>query len=538
MKFISRSILHFLVVLISVLLKTSVALSNSPAPALVGYWQNWNDFQCPYIQLTQIDTSYNIIAVAFAVPSSGTNWNMTFAPEGMSAADFKGKIDSMHLRGKKVLISVGGANHPIYLTDTLKRNTFVSTMMSIISFYGFDGVDLDVEGTSLTVSGGTIASPVDAKVINMISAIKKIMDHYRNQFGKKMMLTMAPETAFVQGGMSAYSGIWGAYLPVIHALRDSIDIMHVQLYNSGSMYGIDGNIYFQGTVDFILSQTEAVIQGFNTAGGYFAGLRQDQVAVGLPACPSAAGGGYILPDSLKAAINYLRGISPKPARYTKIGAYPNLRGMMDWSINWDAVPNCASRYEYANSFNNIFRPNKFLSLTCFLEAFYDPLSNQMRTDTVKAYLRDTISPYVVVDSTSGLLNSAGTSAMTFTKAVNSRKYFISIRHRNSIETWGSTSGVTFSASLASYNFSSSALQAYGNNLKQIDTSPIRFGVFGGDVNQDGFVDAVDNSIVENASINYVTGYLPADVNGDNLVDASDAIVTDNNSFMFVQRIVP
>jgi chitinase len=42
---------------------------------------------------------------------------------------------------------------------------------------------------------------------------------------------MAPETAFVQGGMSAFTGIWGAYLPVIHALRDSLDMLNVQLYN-------------------------------------------------------------------------------------------------------------------------------------------------------------------------------------------------------------------------------------------------------------------------------------------------------------------
>jgi len=38
--------------------------------------------------------------------------------------------------------------------------------------------------------------------------------------GEGFVLTTAPETAFVQGGFAAYGGIWGAYLPVIHALRD------------------------------------------------------------------------------------------------------------------------------------------------------------------------------------------------------------------------------------------------------------------------------------------------------------------------------
>ena len=281
----------------------NLSFAQIPNPSLIGYWQNWNDTQCPYIQLTQIDTSYNIIPVAFAIPVSGTTYNMTFTPDGITQLTFKKQIDTMHLRGKKVIISIGGANDPVSLPDTIKRNTFITSMMNIINTYGFDGIDIDLEGSSLSVSGGTIANPVDAKVINLIYAIRKIMDLYRVQFGKKMLLTMAPETAYVQGGMSAYAGIWGAYLPVIHSLRDSIEILHVQLYNSGSMYGIDGNIYNQGTVDFILSQTEAVIQGFNTAGGHFSGLRADQIAVGLPACSNAAGGGYIVPDSVKAVEN-------------------------------------------------------------------------------------------------------------------------------------------------------------------------------------------------------------------------------------------
>lgn len=36
-----------------------------------------------------------------------------------------------------------------------------------------------------------------------------------------------------------------------------------------------------------------------------------------------------------AAIKYLRGNGPKPGNYTLVqsGGYPNLRGMMTWSIN-------------------------------------------------------------------------------------------------------------------------------------------------------------------------------------------------------------
>ncbi|MFZ7168292.1 MAG: T9SS type A sorting domain-containing protein, partial [Bacteroidota bacterium] len=156
---------------------------------------------------------------------------------------------------------------------------------------------------------------------------------------------------------SAFGSIWGAYLPVIDALRDSLEILHVQLYNSGTMFGIDGNIYTQGTADFIVAMTEAVIQGFNTSGGLFAGIPANKVAVGLPACTNAAGGGYTDTATVKSALDYLLGKGPKPGTYTLVqsGGYPTLRGMMTWSINWDAVNNCStSSYQYAENFQKIF----------------------------------------------------------------------------------------------------------------------------------------------------------------------------------------
>ncbi|MBL7925104.1 MAG: T9SS type A sorting domain-containing protein [Bacteroidia bacterium] len=182
------------------------------------------------------------------------------------------------------------------------------------------------------------------------------MSDYHAANGKRLILTMAPETAFVQGGMSGYGGIWGAYLPVIDALRDSLEILQVQLYNSGSMYGIDGNIYAQGTADFIVAMTEAVLQGFNTAGGMFPGLPASKVAIALPACPAAAGGGFTDTATVSAAIDYLRGNGLQPGTYTltQAGGYPTLRGMMTWSINWDVVNTCATTYQYAENYENIF----------------------------------------------------------------------------------------------------------------------------------------------------------------------------------------
>lgn len=331
--------------------------AQMPNPALIGYWQNWNNTSAPYIELSEVDSRYNVINVAFALPKAGTDYYMEFVPDKGTPKEFKSKISELKNKGKKVLISVGGATAPITLSNNTERDSFVSSLTNIINYYEFDGIDIDFEGTSLSISGGTIANPTDAGVGNLIDAIKQIMSKFRTKNNKKLLLSMAPETAFVQGGMSAYSGIWGAYLPVINALRDSIDILQVQLYNSGTMYGIDSKIYSQSTPDFIIAMTEAVIQGFNTTGGKFDGLPANKISVALPACSMAAGGGFADTATVKKALEYIMGKGNKPGSYilSKTGGYSDLRGMTTWSINWDAVNTCGTTYEFAQNFERIFK---------------------------------------------------------------------------------------------------------------------------------------------------------------------------------------
>ncbi len=344
---------HFLPLLLLLLLMHTAKSQNA---SLVGYWHNWNDANAPYIPLDQIDTRYTHIEIAFAVPTSPTDMNMVFVPDGVSQSIFISKIQGLQSLGKKVLLSIGGANANIDLSSLANKNAFVTSMNSLLNTYGFDGMDIDIEHGNSILANGTIATPSNAATQNLIDAIKQIMLNFRITHAKKLLLTLAPETAYIQGGQSAYGGIWGGYLPIVDALRDSLDLLQVQLYNSGSMFGIDGSIYTQGTADFIVAMTEAVIQGFTTAGGIFTGIPANKVAVGLPACSSAAGGGFTDTAQVKSAINYLRGSGPKPGTYTLVqaGGYPNLGGMMTWSINWDAISTCSSAYEFASTYSSLF----------------------------------------------------------------------------------------------------------------------------------------------------------------------------------------
>ena len=339
------------------LLSGAFAMGQDSAPKLVGYWHNWNDANAPYIALDAVDDRYDWIDVAFALPVSPTDMTLNFFPEGVSQGDFIDQIETLQAAGKKVLLSIGGATATVDLTTEENQLNFISSANNLIDLYGFDGIDVDIEhGNSILVTSGTIASPDNEAQVHLIEAIRQIMVNHRATHGEKMMLTFAPETAYVQGGQSAFGSIWGGYLPIIDALRDSLDAVHVQLYNSGSMLGLDGTAYEQGTADFIVSMTEALIQGFNTAGGFFAGLPADQVLVGLPACPSAAGGGYTEATTIQAAVNHLKGEGPQPGSYSLANpsGYPGLGGMMTWSLNWDAVASCGSSYAFAELHESLF----------------------------------------------------------------------------------------------------------------------------------------------------------------------------------------
>lgn len=343
-------------------------------PILLGYWNNWDAGVNPYIQLDQVPKQFNFIAVAFATSeASGPDYRFTFSPLVVSQNVFKSQIKTLQSQGRKVIISIGGLTCSDLSLDSLSEiDSFVSSITKILDTYDFDGVDVDLEGNSVLSTGGTIENPKSTKIVNLISAIKRIMVNYRLTHGKKMVLTMSPQMTNFPGGVSGYYNDWGAYLPIIDALRDDVDLVSTQLYNggpNGSMVGADGNPYKQSTGDFIVAMTELCIRGFNTGGGHFNGLPASKIAVCLPACPNAAfSGGFTDTSVVAAAMRYLMGKGPKVGSYTLLqkGGYPTLGGMTTWSINWDRVVTCnSSEYEFMKNYERIFNntPTTIAELT-------------------------------------------------------------------------------------------------------------------------------------------------------------------------------
>ena len=274
----------------------------SGSKVLVGYWHNF-DNGSTNIRLRDISSKFNVIQVAFAEPVSGAGpGTMGFTPYNATVAEFKADIATLKSQGRKVLISLGGANGTIHLDDAAAKQNFVSSMQGLINTYGFDGLDLDLEGSSLALNGGDtdFRSPTTPRILNLIAGTRQLLNDNAG-----LLLTMAPETAYVQGGYAAYGGPWGAYLPVIHALRDRLTYLHVQHYNTGTVTGLDGRAYAQGTPDFHVAMAEMLLQGFPVGGNasaVFPALRPEQVVIGLPSSPQAAGGGYTTPANVQKAL--------------------------------------------------------------------------------------------------------------------------------------------------------------------------------------------------------------------------------------------
>nr|WP_202547548.1 glycoside hydrolase family 18 protein [Streptomyces sp. SID2119] len=335
-----------------------------PARALVGYLHSSFANGSGYTRMADVPASWDVINLAFGEPTSVTSGDIRFSlcpvaecPNVESEAEFKAAIKAKQAAGKKVLISIGGQNGQVQLASTAARDAFVTSVSKIIDTYGLDGLDIDFEGHSLSLNTGDtdFRAPTSPVIVNLISAVKTL----KAKYGSGFVLTMAPETFFVQLGYQFYgSGPWGgqdpragAYLPVIHALRDDLTLLHVQDYNSGPIMGLDNQYHSMGGADFHIAMTDMLLAGFPVAGNtsrVFPGLRPDQVAIGLPASTNA-GNGHTSPAEVNKALNCLIK-KTDCGSYQTHGTWTDLRGLMTWSINWDRFNN----WEFSRNFNSYF----------------------------------------------------------------------------------------------------------------------------------------------------------------------------------------
>ncbi|WP_445457629.1 glycosyl hydrolase family 18 protein [Flavobacterium sp. HNIBRBA15423] len=365
-----------------------------PSKVVLGYAHSWENAEATFMYFNQmVGSKFNVVAYAFVetvnrdgyTPVLTTNDNRYLSNGVFDKQLLKNDIQTLRNSGVPVIVSIGGQNGHVVLQTVAQKNIFVNGLKSIIDEYQFDGVDIDFEGGSMDF-GAAGLTDFSYNGISTYPRLKNIVDAFKELkqfYGPGFILTSAPETFYVQVGYQSYGGTAGSFLPVLHNLRNELDLLMVQLYNTGPVGGLDNQNYFSATPNFITSMTDMLMKGFNvgTTGFHFDALPPSKVIVGLPACQRAAGTGYLSPTEGIKALNYLRfGTDFSGRTYTMQsgGPYPDLRGVMTWSVNWDAAASCALAYEFSNAYGSYFLASPIVSNTI----------NRAKENSAKGFLYD------------------------------------------------------------------------------------------------------------------------------------------------------
>lgn len=169
------------------------------------------------------------------------------------------------------------------------------------------------------------------------------------------------------------------------------------------------------------------------------------------------------------------------------------------------------------------------------------------TNMVDWVLVQAVDPttYALVASRAAILLADGTiqdpsgaTGATFSTLTNGNNYNFIIRHRNHIDVM-TRLPLTVSATMATYDFTTAANQAFGNaQLKQLAAG--KFGLYSGDYNGDGVVTVKDFNRYVTESSQF--GYKSADGNMNRTVETNDFNLYQPNSSIIgipqIRLVVP
>ena len=178
-----------------------------------------------------------------------------------------------------------------------------------------------------------------------------------------------------------------------------------------------------------------------------------------------------------------------------------------------------------------------LDLTAIVEGYYNVASNRLSIrDTLKVIVRRNYSPYQAIDSCKIIIDSLTFKGNASFLNVPTGTYYLVIKGVNILETWSKNPGVQLiSGSTVSYDFTTNASKAYGNNMISKGS---KFCLYSSDLNGDGIIDGIDNARVSNDAFSQLNGSAPSDLNGDRYVDGTDVVIVDINSGNYIFKKTP
>jgi chitinase len=268
--------------------------------------------------LTEIPPEYNVICVAFM--ETGPNGIPTFAPKYIPEDTFIAGVAALRAQGRTVVLSLGGADGYVALRWSDKE-AFQAELIRLTDYYGFNGLDLDLEGESVGAADNAGVIP---------AALRAVKSYYQAQ-GRDYVITLAPEFNLLRGDAAPYR-------PYLEGLNGAYDLVFPQYYNQGGdgIWSEELNVYLSQNdntrkAQFLYALTHALVTGTQD----FLRIPPEKFAIGLPASPDAAFNGYVQnPADVQWALD-------------RLAAEGNpIRGLMTWSVNQDF----RNGYEFARRY--------------------------------------------------------------------------------------------------------------------------------------------------------------------------------------------
>jgi len=334
---------------------------------------------------------YTHVLIAFGVFSTSNPGEINL--DGIDQIpDLKSYITDLKAQGMKVLLSIGGAYTPV--TDTTIdfdaallaaqsagmtpgqfEAAMVHSMTSLVNTYGFDGFDIDIESGLYPPTPGTSSQftdpnrGCDARVYDQgcgISYLASVINGFKRSHPERL-ITLAPQIDNI-GASARFDNIWANYSGLIMQTHAALEWVGIQMYNSGCAYGINGICYPVGGE---LSPPGAVSEAMNdspdpavvfatgllenwpvdTPNGflpYISYLKPSQVVIGYAVNNGAGTSDGVPAVNLTVAQQVIQCLRTGTScdTYTPANIYPDIGGMFDWTINYDATNSYNSTLMY------------------------------------------------------------------------------------------------------------------------------------------------------------------------------------------------
>ncbi len=200
-----------------------------------------------------------------------------------------------------------------------------------------------------------------------------------------------------------------------------------------------------------------------------------------------------------------------------------------------------------NPTNPCAPPTTVVNLRFFVQGYYvgassmnsvkfnqDGVSSPTDVVDVTVELHSATAPYETLHTATGTLQTDGIVTVSFAGAP-SGSFYVAVKGSNIVQTLSATPQ-TVGAVALSYDFSSAASQAYGDNM--IEMEPGVFAFYSGDTDQNGNIDTLDYAQWETDYNEFASGVFATDLDGNGNVDTLDYTIWESNYNNFVSTVSP